>query len=1311
MAALLYLVSLCSLALAIAYKALHCLYNVFFSPLKNVTGPTLARFTDLWYLNRVRGGQFERDNINIHRKYGPIVRYGPNRYSFDHPEAARIIYGVGLADKFAKSSFYRAFAVPNADQPSLFAHEHIKEHAQIRRLYQSTHAMSALISYEDFVDECADLFDQRLREMAGDDKSSGRLVDIGSWFQCYAFDVISMITYSKRLGFLDHGVDIAGIMASLEGFLAYASIVGIYSWIHPFLFTLRNLFASSGSGIQYVIQYTERLLKEHQSKPKNLDTENEDTQRMDFLSKYAARHRKDPATYNYWYVLSGCSSNMTAGSDTTGISLSAILFFLMKNPRVAEKLRQEIAEHQPRAADTRCFSFKETQEMQYLQAVLKEALRLHPAVGLPLERVVPKGGATIAGQFFPEGTIVGVNTWVEHANPVIFGPDPEVFRPERWIESDKQKLDAMNRHWMPFGMGARTCIGRHVSTMEISKLIPRIVRDFDFTFPGNNVAAGELKTNNRWFVKPKGFKVHITASANSIASTAPAKNHAGNLRQQRNFRPVVSEAINLDDSDFHQHISPFSEETITSAIYGHTPKRSPSHAPIAARPLPGYPDHQDPIPSRRRVAQACRACNTSKVRCDGQRPCRRCRRQHNECHYAPHPKRKASEASLDRPLAQPKTAKATNSPRSPLSPPMAVPNSASGVTRAGTHAVPGRYQTSLPRRDNMPPIEPLLETSESSSQVNHAYVPFDVGDVFLDFHPTNNTATPSLFPGDTLESHNWLDYNINETFMSFLLQDDPSLEAINNRGLDQAELGCLLPTALSDPPVSATMAQSDVAELYSRSHSPAIDQDAVEPRQYHPVSIEVDAQLIFPDMTQVPTEDVDQENLAHVDEVSDDLCDKMTQAATELQSTAYFPPFMHLRIPPGPIVNAWVQLYFEYFHPVMPILHKATFSSPKRHWLLVFTVAAIGAQFSDMKESLACSRAMHELVRRKTSSMCEQLNSVARELWMTQSILLNHIGLMYAGERRSLELAEILQALLTTLGRKKRLFTDMFPIDKFSKLQLPLTQKWQIWLLDEERRRAGFAIWVSLPLELPPLRANNAQLLDSAYDSHFDLSRLMKLSELQISLPQPDGRWGASTAQTWAGFPSLEANSLPTMEKLIASNAWKSVWPQANTLGKQVILQHLTDIIKDQNATQFGVPGFSDHDKLLAANVLTELLALEDNENIERSIDEVKSATTHQIITLSALTMHNTPTPNLLFTVVQFIYGKLETAEWARLRDKWSAFSTQGRLGCFYAARILQVSTSRRASALAILSLIGAVWRRLRVLEARSDCGAGSEAT
>ncbi|KAH6997368.1 cytochrome P450 [Ilyonectria destructans] len=495
-----------------AKTVISSLYHALFSPYRHVPGPFLARFTDAWYLYRVWQGHFARDNIALHRKYGPIVRYGPNRFSFDHPEATKTIYGIGTGKNFAKSPFYQAFSVPGPDRPSIFAHEDVKEHAALRRKYQGTHAMSALVSYEDFVDECADLFDQRLREMATQDNQGNQkpTVDISHWLQCYAFDVIGLITYSERLGFLDQGADIGGVMASLEGFIQAASLIGIYPWIHPILFAIRNWFTGeSKTGMGYIIHLTQNLIAAHQKKPKNLDLDDENTSRMDFLSKYMARHRQDPGSYNSWYVLSGCASNMTAGSDTTGISLSAILHFLLQYPHTAQRLRQEVDDWQKQNTKSRHISFSDSQSMPYLQAVINEALRLHPATGLPLERLVPDQGATIAGQIFQPQTIVGVNTWVEHANPSTFGPDPEVFRPERWLDSDQEKVNQMNRHWMPFGMGARTCIGRHISILEISKLIPRIVRDFDFQLPSGTSPKDYMDTPGYWFVKPKGFRVHV----------------------------------------------------------------------------------------------------------------------------------------------------------------------------------------------------------------------------------------------------------------------------------------------------------------------------------------------------------------------------------------------------------------------------------------------------------------------------------------------------------------------------------------------------------------------------------------------------------------------------------------------------------------------------------------------------------------------------------------------------------------------------------------------------------------------------------
>ena len=90
--------------------------------------------------------------------------------------------------------------------------------------------------------------------------------------------------------------------------------------------------------------------------------------------------------------------------------------------------------------------------MPYFQAVIKEAMRLHPATGLPLWRVVPEGGATISGRYFPAGEVVGVNTWVAHYNEDVFGADASTFRPERWLEAAEHggdHLKTMDAYYFP----------------------------------------------------------------------------------------------------------------------------------------------------------------------------------------------------------------------------------------------------------------------------------------------------------------------------------------------------------------------------------------------------------------------------------------------------------------------------------------------------------------------------------------------------------------------------------------------------------------------------------------------------------------------------------------------------------------------------------------------------------------------------------------------------------------------------------------------------------------------------------------------
>jgi cytochrome P450 len=100
-----------------------------------------------------------------------------------------------------------------------------------------------------------------------------------------------------------------------------------------------------------------------------------------------------------------------------------------------------------------------------------------------------------------------MNSWVTHYDPDVYGPDTIVFRPERWIDSSSEQLKRMERSWMPFGHGSRTCIGKNISILEISILVPQLVRQFEFELVHPEQ---ELVCNNVFLVKQQNIFCRIS---------------------------------------------------------------------------------------------------------------------------------------------------------------------------------------------------------------------------------------------------------------------------------------------------------------------------------------------------------------------------------------------------------------------------------------------------------------------------------------------------------------------------------------------------------------------------------------------------------------------------------------------------------------------------------------------------------------------------------------------------------------------------------------------------------------------------------
>ena len=116
-----------------------------------------------------------------------------------------------------------------------------------------------------------------------------------------------------------------------------------------------------------------------------------------------------------------------------------IFYQLLKHPSTLSTLLAEIgAADQKNQLSDPIVTWAQSQQLPYLNACIKEAARIHPPLGLQLERVVPAEGATICGTRFEAGTVVGINPWVAHRDPTVFGEDVEAWRPERWMVREER---------------------------------------------------------------------------------------------------------------------------------------------------------------------------------------------------------------------------------------------------------------------------------------------------------------------------------------------------------------------------------------------------------------------------------------------------------------------------------------------------------------------------------------------------------------------------------------------------------------------------------------------------------------------------------------------------------------------------------------------------------------------------------------------------------------------------------------------------------------------------------------------------------
>lgn len=118
----------------------------------------------------------------------------------------------------------------------------------------------------------------------------------------------------------------------------------------------------------------------------------------------------------------------------------------------------------------------EAAKLPYLQACIREGLRVFPPIASLRERITPPEGDTIEGHSIPRGVNVGFNILGMQRSKV-FGTDPDVFRPERWLHQDADRLHEMQMvHDLIFGHGATKCLGVKIAHLTLNKFFVEVRR-------------------------------------------------------------------------------------------------------------------------------------------------------------------------------------------------------------------------------------------------------------------------------------------------------------------------------------------------------------------------------------------------------------------------------------------------------------------------------------------------------------------------------------------------------------------------------------------------------------------------------------------------------------------------------------------------------------------------------------------------------------------------------------------------------------------------------------------------------------------
>ncbi|GLJ19650.1 hypothetical protein SUGI_0355900 [Cryptomeria japonica] len=256
--------------------------------------------------------------------------------------------------------------------------------------------------------------------------------------------------------------------ALLAGAFDICYYLPVLKWIDPngIVFAMKNLQKKRDV-------FLEKLLQDHREKRRE--------RARDFIDVLisAVDNHEIQSDNNDDVVKANALTLINAGTETSSLTIEWALSALMKDPDSMRKAQQELDTHVGR---DRLMEESDIPKLKYLQAIVKETLRLHPASPLMLPHESSEA-CSVGGYHVPAGTQLLVNIWAIHRDAAVWDR-PMEFIPERFVKSDKE-IDVKGQDFelIPFGSGRRKCPGMPLALIVISHTLGRLLQSFEWFCP------------------------------------------------------------------------------------------------------------------------------------------------------------------------------------------------------------------------------------------------------------------------------------------------------------------------------------------------------------------------------------------------------------------------------------------------------------------------------------------------------------------------------------------------------------------------------------------------------------------------------------------------------------------------------------------------------------------------------------------------------------------------------------------------------------------------------------------------------------